>query len=197
MQHAGVASLFLCPAFLAWEDLWSCLAWSVKNSKAVISSAVWRSFMCVESLQSGLIVLQGEEAERAVSKEEMEAAALTWNKGLTAGPSPHERHHPVWVIGSLTFRLNLLHCLKRFFRVGLMRSDATDWLNLVCIFCPSTSSLPQEGKRNVLVTSALPYVNNVPHLGNIIGCVLSADVFCRCENLTSLLHWTLFYYWQF
>lgn len=30
-----------------------------------------------------------------------------------------------------------------------------------------------------MVTSALPYVNNVPHLGNIIGCVLSADVFAR------------------
>src|SRR5690349_14765545 len=31
----------------------------------------------------------------------------------------------------------------------------------------------------ILVTSALPYVNNVPHMGNIIGCVLSADVFAR------------------
>lgn len=30
--------------------------------------------------------------------------------------------------------------------------------------------LPVEGKRNILITSALPYVNNVPHLGNIIGC---------------------------
>ncbi|XP_063070956.1 methionine--tRNA ligase, cytoplasmic isoform X2 [Engraulis encrasicolus] len=39
--------------------------------------------------------------------------------------------------------------------------------------------LPEQGKRNVLITSALPYVNNVPHLGNIIGCVLSADVFAR------------------
>ena len=29
--------------------------------------------------------------------------------------------------------------------------------------------LPIAGKRNILVTSALPYVNNVPHLGNIIG----------------------------
>lgn len=28
-----------------------------------------------------------------------------------------------------------------------------------------------------MITSALPYVNNVPHLGNIIGCVLSADVY--------------------
>ena len=35
------------------------------------------------------------------------------------------------------------------------------------------------GKRNILITSALPYVNNVPHLGNIIGCVLSADVYTR------------------
>ena len=39
--------------------------------------------------------------------------------------------------------------------------------------------LPIPGKRNILVTSALPYVNNVPHLGNLIGCVLSADVFTR------------------
>ncbi|KAK4954369.1 hypothetical protein LTR10_007800 [Elasticomyces elasticus] len=39
--------------------------------------------------------------------------------------------------------------------------------------------LPIPGKKNVLITSALPYVNNVPHLGNIIGSVLSADVFSR------------------
>jgi methionyl-tRNA synthetase len=31
----------------------------------------------------------------------------------------------------------------------------------------------------ILITSALPYVNNIPHMGNIIGCVLSADVFAR------------------
>ena len=37
--------------------------------------------------------------------------------------------------------------------------------------------------KKVLITSALPYVNNVPHLGNIIGAVLSADVFARfCRN---------------
>ncbi|MCL7052183.1 hypothetical protein MKW94_023895 [Papaver nudicaule] len=39
--------------------------------------------------------------------------------------------------------------------------------------------LPIPGRRNILITSVLPYVNNVPHLGNIIGCVLSADVFAR------------------
>ncbi|XP_046664099.1 LOW QUALITY PROTEIN: methionine--tRNA ligase, cytoplasmic-like [Homalodisca vitripennis] len=43
--------------------------------------------------------------------------------------------------------------------------------------------LPKAGEKNVLVTSALPYVNNVPHLGNIIGCVLSADVFARYSRL--------------
>ncbi|KAJ5248693.1 Methionine--tRNA ligase cytoplasmic [Penicillium chermesinum] len=39
--------------------------------------------------------------------------------------------------------------------------------------------LPKKGERNILITSALPYVNNVPHLGNVVGSVLSADVFSR------------------
>jgi methionyl-tRNA synthetase len=43
--------------------------------------------------------------------------------------------------------------------------------------------LPENGKENILITSALPYVNNVPHLGNIIGSVLSADVFSRFSKL--------------
>ncbi|XP_002741176.3 methionine--tRNA ligase, cytoplasmic-like, partial [Saccoglossus kowalevskii] len=42
---------------------------------------------------------------------------------------------------------------------------------------PSHPIYPVENKENILITSALPYVNNVPHLGNIIGCVLSADAF--------------------
>lgn len=38
--------------------------------------------------------------------------------------------------------------------------------------------------KKKLITSALPYVNNVPHLGNIIGCVLSADVYARfCRSM--------------
>jgi methionyl-tRNA synthetase len=49
--------------------------------------------------------------------------------------------------------------------------------------------IPVKGKENVIITSALPYVNNVPHLGNIIGSVLSADVFarfCRARDLPTL-----------
>lgn len=37
--------------------------------------------------------------------------------------------------------------------------------------------------KKILITSALPYVNNIPHLGNIIGCVLSADVYARYQRL--------------
>ncbi|KAK3365674.1 methionyl-tRNA synthetase [Lasiosphaeria ovina] len=47
----------------------------------------------------------------------------------------------------------------------------------------SNPILPIPGKENILITSALPYVNNVPHLGNIIGSTLSADVFSRFSKL--------------
>lgn len=43
--------------------------------------------------------------------------------------------------------------------------------------------LPEKGKKNTLITSSLPYVNNVPHLGNVVGSVLSADVFSRFSKL--------------
>ncbi|ELP85913.1 methionine-tRNA synthetase, putative [Entamoeba invadens IP1] len=39
--------------------------------------------------------------------------------------------------------------------------------------------VPKVGERNILITSALPYCNNYPHLGTLIGCVLSADVYAR------------------
>lgn len=39
--------------------------------------------------------------------------------------------------------------------------------------------VPLSDRPNILITSALPYVNNAPHLGNIIGSTLSADVFAR------------------
>jgi methionyl-tRNA synthetase len=35
----------------------------------------------------------------------------------------------------------------------------------------------------ILVASAWPYVNSVPHLGNLIGSILSADVFARYARL--------------
>ena len=43
--------------------------------------------------------------------------------------------------------------------------------------------MPKSKEKKILITSALPYVNNVPHLGNIVGSVLSADVFARAMRL--------------
>ena len=38
-------------------------------------------------------------------------------------------------------------------------------------------------KKKVLITAALPYVNNLPHFGHIVGCHLPADVFYRYQRL--------------
>ncbi|KAK7388553.1 hypothetical protein VNO78_23372 [Psophocarpus tetragonolobus] len=47
------------------------------------------------------------------------------------------------------------------------------------------SKLPVKGKRHIFIASALLYMNNVPHLGNIIGCMLSVDVFAHYCHLCS------------
>ncbi|KAK8399895.1 hypothetical protein O3P69_002944 [Scylla paramamosain] len=62
--------------------------------------------------------------------------------------------------------------------------EAEHWWQQPSKVCPaprnrSAPILPVDGESNILVTAALPYVNNVPHLGNIIGCVLSSDCFAR------------------
>ncbi|KAL9275036.1 Methionine--tRNA ligase, cytoplasmic-like protein [Drosera capensis] len=54
---------------------------------------------------------------------------------------------------------------------------------MVDVKSTAAQKLPIQGKRNILITSAFPYVNNVPHLGNVIGCVLSADVFAKYFRL--------------
>jgi methionyl-tRNA synthetase len=46
------------------------------------------------------------------------------------------------------------------------------------------SSRPEGGR--VLVTCALPYVNNVPHIGNIVGSHLPADIFARFCRLSGI-----------
>ena len=60
--------------------------------------------------------------------------------------------------------------------------DRAGFTSTIYRCCPENASemvhLIDKTKK-ILITSALPYVNNVPHLGNIIGCVLSADVFAR------------------
>ena len=36
--------------------------------------------------------------------------------------------------------------------------------------------------QRILITSALPYVNGVKHLGNLAGSLLPADVYARFER---------------
>jgi len=38
--------------------------------------------------------------------------------------------------------------------------------------------------KKILVTSALPYINGVPHLGHIVGCLLPSDVYARFMKMT-------------
>lgn len=57
------------------------------------------------------------------------------------------------------------------------------------VITPEGMIAPKDGERNILITSALPYVNNVPHLGNIVGSVLSADIYsryCKSRNYNTL-----------
>lgn len=35
----------------------------------------------------------------------------------------------------------------------------------------------------ILITSALPYVNGVPHLGHMVGCLLPSDVYARFNRM--------------
>jgi methionyl-tRNA synthetase len=37
-------------------------------------------------------------------------------------------------------------------------------------------------KKRILVTSALPYINGVKHLGNLVGSMLPADVYARYQR---------------
>ncbi len=49
--------------------------------------------------------------------------------------------------------------------------------------------LPEKGGNNVLITSVLPYVNNVPYLGHLMVSLLSGDVYaryCRLRNFKTI-----------
>ena len=40
-----------------------------------------------------------------------------------------------------------------------------------------------QDKKRILITSALPYINGVKHLGNLAGSMLPADVYARAMRL--------------
>lgn len=76
-----------------------------------------------------------------------------------------------------------------FSRHVFIMSSTGDLIHGQDVSSLNTEDVGTEDKTKYLVTSALPYVNNVPHLGNIIGSLLSADVFarfCRIRNRETL-----------
>ena len=46
--------------------------------------------------------------------------------------------------------------------------------------------------KRILITSAIPYINGIKHLGNLIGSQLPADMFARYHSApVSYTHLTL------
>ncbi|MEM8616044.1 MAG: methionine--tRNA ligase [Pseudomonadota bacterium] len=43
--------------------------------------------------------------------------------------------------------------------------------------------MPNSAQRRILITSALPYINGIKHLGNLAGSMLPADVYARFQRL--------------
>lgn len=85
-----------------------------------------------------------------------------------------------------TFSITTLHFP---YRVHNSFEDFSLVYNMPAITSGTSTAAPIPGTRNILITSALPYVNDKPHLGNIIGSVLSADVFaryCRARGVNTL-----------
>ncbi|XP_069987447.1 methionine--tRNA ligase, cytoplasmic isoform X1 [Penaeus vannamei] len=86
--------------------------------------------------------------------------------------------------GTVTSATEQVKPVKAAITTEQLAEAKSAWTNPSKLSCDEKVSrqgpvVPVDGEHNVLITSALPYVNNVPHLGNIIGCVLSADCFAR------------------
>ena len=76
-----------------------------------------------------------------------------------------------------------------------------DWIKKKQATVKMAVEVPIKGKRNILITSALPYVNNVPHLGNIIGCTYLLIIIIFLSIIISKLvgnktKQTQFYWWR-
>uniref|UniRef100_A0A8C6PH11 Methionine--tRNA ligase, cytoplasmic n=1 Tax=Nothobranchius furzeri TaxID=105023 RepID=A0A8C6PH11_NOTFU len=127
------------------------------SSNAICRSVLWP--VLHQALHMAVVQGKGSEVSRV-----LQSPLNFLDQSLSKGSMPHLTGYKGQIYRNLKF-------------IYSTENEAMSNLTLLSI------SLPEEGKRNILLTSALPYVNNVPHLGNIIGCVLSADVFSRYGRL--------------
>ena len=100
------------------------------------------------------------------------------NKELASWYCKHINHYPVVkpLIMTEKEKIRLANLKKSWNTKGQSKLDSVE--NSV-----GKEKVPEKNKRNIMITSALPYVNNYPHLGNLIGCVLSADCVARYTKL--------------
>eukprot|EP01134_Creolimax_fragrantissima_P000014 CFRG0014T1 len=128
---------------------------------------------------------------QAIEEAKREVAAMTYARGefgtaekigeliaegeKSSKPQAQQKKAAVEEVGE-SFRMateeEIVTAKTKFFRSG---GDCEPVRVRDAIVLPKKDA----NERNILITSALPYVNNVPHLGNIIGCVLSADAYSR------------------
>ena len=62
--------------------------------------------------------------------------------------------------------------------VNLCKSCKISSINLICMY----GELCLMSK--ILITSALPYVNGIPHLGHLVSCLLPSDVYARFMRMS-------------
>lgn len=162
-------SLTLCDI-----SIWSILYPLVKDVKLCEeyvdkSSALFKWFQTIEENSAVVEALKVYNvASGQISYQVLLASTKYFNE---FGSENANSSSPDHVTDEVT--LEEIEAAKESWRKGISND------NLKC----DKPVLPKPNEKNVLITSALPYVNNVPHLGNIIGCVLSADVFARYSRL--------------
>jgi methionyl-tRNA synthetase len=55
--------------------------------------------------------------------------------------------------------------------------------NVSFIYWNKIMNAPLTDKKRILITSALPYINGIKHLGNLVGSMLPADLYARFQRL--------------
>lgn len=141
------------------------------------------------------IKIEEKELHQAVltnRKESLEQVQVSTPSKVEVNPSQiilFSSLYPIYVNGSNNWfnefaeKVNkgVQHALSitKVERVKEENTGAQNYIKDYLVKDQAERIVPKPDERNILITSALPYVNNVPHLGNIIGSVLSADIYAR------------------
>ncbi|XP_020708517.2 methionine--tRNA ligase, cytoplasmic isoform X2 [Athalia rosae] len=162
--------------FSIWVSLWSTIAATEVNVEIIKEFPLvegWsNNIECLPTVQESLKEFKIVRGLRAIA--DIQAASWFPLNSYTGGASHKASPNDV-IVNSVKEKEIILVSEEELKFV----TECWTVKNYPSLKDPAYPVLPKKGERNILITSALPYVNNVPHLGNIIGCVLSADIFAR------------------